>query len=251
MRRWTGIGFLIMLLSACKTDLYSNLQEAEANQMLALLKLRNIDAEKKLLKDGNVTIRVDSDQFVNAVELMRQNGLPRRQVITMEDLFPSGQLVTSPTQEQAKIMYIKEQQLEQMLRSMDGIINAQVSIADEGLKNGREPPRRSASVLVKYSPEHNFHAKETEIRSLTVNGIPNLSPDRVSVVLQAADYRYLPSEASHIGDQTEKSGGSLAWIQEHRLRLAIALGALASLAGLGCAALAWRNHFRTKREKAS
>ncbi|MGE8357613.1 MAG: EscJ/YscJ/HrcJ family type III secretion inner membrane ring protein, partial [Microvirgula sp.] len=77
-------------------------------------------------------------------------------------LFPSGQLVTSPAQEQAKILYLKEQLLEKMLRGMDGVVSAQVSIAESVGQHRREPPSLSASVFIKHSPEVNLANREAD-----------------------------------------------------------------------------------------
>ena len=187
---------LVLMLTACKIDLYNKLSEEEANQMLALLILRHIDAEKQAGKSGDITLKVEKDQFVNAVEILRQYGYPKRKTDTIADLFPSGQLVTSPAQEHAKMTYLKEQQLEKMLNSMDGVIQAQVSIA-EGMASDNaasEVPAPSAAVFIKYSPEANLTNREAEIKSLIHDGIPNLHPENISIVLQAADYRYLPKK---------------------------------------------------------
>ncbi|KVX77026.1 type III secretion system inner membrane ring lipoprotein SctJ [Burkholderia ubonensis] len=235
---WIIAGLLTFALAACKTELYSNLPETEANQMLALLMLRHIDADKQIIKDGAVTIRVESDQFVTAVELLRQNGLPARKMATMEEMFPSGQLVTSPAQEHAKIQFLKEQQLEKMLRSMDGVVNAQVSIAEAATQNRRDPDPPSAAVLVKYSPEYNFSARVPEIRSLIVTGVPNLVPERVSVVVQAADYRYPQPDAS--------PHGSAAQRDDMRLPVAGALSGLAVCVALAGAGYAWRRRARAR-----
>jgi type III secretion protein J len=237
--RWLVAGLLACALAGCKTELYSNLPEAEANQMLALLMLRHIDADKKVVKDGNVTIRVEPDQFVNAVELLRQNGLPARRIATMEEMFPSGQLVTSPAQEQAKIQFLKEQQLEKMLRAMDGVINAQVSIASGAAQDRRDPDPPSAAVFIKYSPEYNFAARVPEIRSLVVTGVPNLSPERVSVVVQAADYRYAAASAA--------APGLAGRFEDARLRVAAALAALAACAALAGAGFGWHRRRRMRR----
>ncbi|MBV4465822.1 type III secretion inner membrane ring lipoprotein SctJ [Pseudomonas sp. SWRI79] len=225
--RFGCMGVITLMLAGCKIDLYSELSEAEANQMLAMLLLRNIDAQKEVAKGGLVTIKVDKEQFVNAVELLRQNGLPRKKVATMEELFPSGQLVTSPAQEHAKITYLKEQQLEKMLRAMDGVIIAQVSIGEGTSQNPRETPKPSASVFIKYSPERNLLNRETDIKSLIYNSVPNLRTENISIVLQAADYRYQPlSEA----DMTaEDQNNRWTWLAQNRLLLALSLGALAVL----------------------
>ncbi|GAM52541.1 type III secretion bridge between inner and outermembrane lipoprotein [bacterium endosymbiont of Mortierella elongata FMR23-6] len=190
-------------------DLYKDLPEAEANQMIALLILRQIDADKQPAKGGQVTVRVDKTQFVNAVEWLRQNGLPSKTVATMNDLFPSGQLVTSPAQEQAKITYLKEQQLEKMLRSIEGVVYAQVSIAQNSSQNRHETPTLAASVFIQYSPEHNLNNREISIIGLIKNGVPNLQAENISLVLQPTDYRYLPSQPS----------GFLAWLGRSRLWL--------------------------------
>ncbi|MBT2869681.1 type III secretion inner membrane ring lipoprotein SctJ [Chromobacterium violaceum] len=182
-----------LLLTGCKSELYSKLDEAEANQMLALLMYNRIPAEKRTDKEG-VGLFVAEDRFVDAVEVLRQNGLPRRKAVGMQDLFPSGQLVSSPEQEEAKLNYLKSQQLEQMLSRMDGVIVAEVTVAQPRVRDGEEAPPASAAVLVKYSPEVNLPAREAEIRALVRDGIPRLPAERISLSLQRADYRYLPAQ---------------------------------------------------------
>ncbi|MGN7743875.1 type III secretion system inner membrane ring lipoprotein SctJ [Pseudomonas sp. 22526] len=218
------IGVLMLMLSGCKVELYSELSEADANQMLALLLLRNIDASKEIAKGGLVTIKVDKTQFINAVELLRQEGLPREKVATLENLFPSGQLVTSPVQEHAKILYLKEQQLEKMLQAMDGVISAHVSIGEGISQNPREPAKPSASVFIKYSPERNLLNSETAIKSLIFNSVPNLQTENISIVLQAADYRYQP-----LPEQPGPGTAPLTWLERNRLPLMLLLAALAVL----------------------
>lgn len=218
------IGVLVLMLSGCKVELYSELSEADANQMLALLLLRNIDASKEIIKGGLVTIKVDKTQFINAVELLRQEGLPGKKIATLEDLFPSGQLVTSPVQEHAKILYLKEQQLEKMLQAMDGVIIAQVSIGEGISQNPREVPKPSASVFIKYSPERNLLNRETAIKSLIFNSVPNLLSENISIVLQAADYRYQP-----LPEQPGPTDALNTWLDHNRLPLMFLLAALAVL----------------------
>jgi type III secretion protein J len=237
--RLVCITFLVVTLTGCKTDLYTNIPEGEANQMVALLMLRNIAVDKTPVKDGHVTIRVETNQFVNAVELMRQNGLPRRKGAGLEDLFPSGQLVTSPAQELAKITFLKEQQLEKMFQSMDGVVSAQVSIATETSDKRVELQYPSASVFIKYSPERNLSIHDAEIRSLVVNGTPSLSPDHVSIVLQPTNYRY-----KAIADNAaEQETGITAWLKRHRSTLGLILGTLGIITVCVLGAIAARQYY--------
>ena len=231
-RRLAGGLCLLLCLGGCKVDLYSGLVEDEANQMLALLMLRGIEADKDVTGGGDITIRVDKAQFVNAVEVLRQHGLPGKKTDSMEDLFPSGQLVTSPAQEQAKILYLKEQLLEKMLRGMEGVVSAQVSIAESAGQHRREPPTLSASVFIKHSPEVNLANREADIRHLVFNGIPNLQPEKISLLLQATSYRYQPRPP-----QPPEAAG---WLASRRPVLIALLAGLA--VALGALALWFRRH---------
>lgn len=225
----------LVLLAGCKIDLYNDLSEQEANEMLALLLLRDIPANKQILKGGVVSIKVDQDQFAEAVEVLRQYGLPRKNTASIEDLFPSGQLVTSPTQEQAKILFLKEQQLEAMLINMNGVIRAQVSVAQSTPPSRRDSPTLSASVLLKYSPDHNLSSREADVRALVQKGVPNLKAENISVVLESTEYRYRPQLQPD--PQIEEYSG---WLATFRIPLASALGVF-SVGSLALFALRRRN----------
>lgn len=209
---------LIPLLGGCKSDLYTKLDEVEANQMMALLIYNQIQVEKSSAKEG-ISLRVDKERFVDAVEVLRQNGLPRRRTVTMEDLFPSGQLVSSPEQEAAKLNYLKSQQIEKMLGIMDGVIDAEVSVAEprvvEGTHNragvGGLPDPTSVAVFIKYSPEVNLPVREAEIRALIKNGIPGLTPDRISLTLQRAEFRYQAPMTTPVNDSISLYGQLIPW----------------------------------------
>lgn len=232
---------LPLLLAACKTDLHSKLDEAEANQMMALLIYHHIPADKEARKEG-IALRVDDAQFVDAVEVLRQNGLPRAKTVTMQDLFPSGQLVSSPEQEAAKLTYLKAQQLEKMLASMEGVIAASVSVAAPRLRDGLDTPAdgnpTSAAIYLKYSPEVNLPAREADIRSLARDAIPDLRPERISVSLQRGEFRYMPQSAAAAPD----------W-KRQPLALTLAGSAVALLLAAG-AALAFALRAQRRKESA-
>lgn len=231
---------LPLLLAGCKIDLYSKLDEPEANQMMALLIYHSIPADKETRKDG-MTLRVEQSQFVDAVEVLRQNGLPHAKTVGMQDLFPSGQLVSSPEQEAAKLSYLKSQQLEKMLASMDGVITASVSVAtprlSDGIDGNNTDATTSAAVYLKYSPEVNLPAREAEIRNLTRDAIPGLRPERISITLQRAEFHY----------QQQAAPATPLWNNPQLLALGGAVAALVlTLAG----ALWWALRQRRRTESA-
>ncbi|MDR5612033.1 type III secretion system inner membrane ring lipoprotein SctJ [Candidatus Arsenophonus nilaparvatae] len=189
---------LVLFLTGCKVELYRNLPQDEANQMVALLMLNHIDVNSEIdSKTGKVTLQIEKDKFIDAVEILRQNGYPKTQYVGIEDLFPAGQLVSSPAQEEAKMRYLKEQQLERTLSSMDGVISARVSIAQSNNSEGNidnSTPEKSVAVYIKYSPEVNMSGVEAQIRNLIKNAISGLQSDKISLFLQPAEFRYQPQK---------------------------------------------------------
>ncbi|WP_299493707.1 type III secretion system inner membrane ring lipoprotein SctJ [uncultured Shewanella sp.] len=224
--KYIKLSFLLVLLfiSGCKMDLYRGLPQDEANQMLALLMLNDMDGEAELdQKTGTITLLINKEEFINAVELLRQNGYPKAHYTGIEELFPSGQLVTSPAQEKAKMNYFKEQQLERTLSSMKGVINARVSIADTVVENNNmEPIIKSASAYIKYSPEANLNNIESQIKSLIKNSIPQLEYANISLLMQAADYQYKPKKVV----EEEPSTSPQEWLFEYKYFILGLLGFL-------------------------
>lgn len=190
----------ILLLSACKIVLHRNLSENEANEILSLLLINKIDAEKKIIKSGDIDLMVEKRQFSDAVEILRQYGLPRAKIKTMQDIFPSGGLVSSPFEEHAKIAYLKEQQIQKMLNSLNGVIEAQVSVVQDINAGKEETALPSASIYIKYNAKENFSDREASIRNLVLRSVPNLRPEAISIVMEAADIRYQKSLSSLAGN---------------------------------------------------
>ena len=188
---------LVLALTGCKVELYSGLSQQDANQMIVLLTGSDISADKVQDKDGTLTLQVEKNDFVNAVNVLHQYGFPKRKYQSVNDVFPSGQLVTSPAEEAVKIDYLKEQNLEKMLADIDGVISAHVSIAQApGDNDSTTPVASSASVFIKYSPNVNLDGFVTQIKSLVHNSIPDLNYDAISVVLQPAQILLLKNPAA-------------------------------------------------------
>lgn len=182
-----------VLLAGCRVTLYSDLSEYEANQMLALLMANQIDAAKQKDKTDGLTLQIKKSQFVQAVEILRQNGYPRSKYASVMDVFPSNQLITSPEQERAKMNFLKEQQIEAMLMNIDGVIVARVSIGSVPPDNlGLETIKPTISVFVKYSPATNLSTWQGQIRDLVRQGVPGIKDDSISVVMVPATHRYTP-----------------------------------------------------------
>lgn len=175
---------MFFLLAACKVDLYTELSQEQANEMVALLLQNNISAEKVVAKGGLVNLMVDENQFAAAVNLLKVNGYPKNTFATSEQLFQDSGMVSSPTEEWAKFTYARSQEVAQTISQIDGVILARVHIAvpkkvsviDKAL-----PP--SASVLIKYDPAYDLQSLAPHIKKLVMRSIEGLEYDQVSLVM--------------------------------------------------------------------
>ncbi|VVD99987.1 EscJ/YscJ/HrcJ family type III secretion inner membrane ring protein [Pandoraea aquatica] len=229
------VGLLLLMLVGCKVELHRALSETEANQMLALLLVSGLQADKRADTTG-MTVRIERSDFVRGVEVLRQHGLPRQKRASVEDVFPPGQLVSSPVQEQAKLIFLKEQRLERMLAALDGVMVAEVSIAQVPTDSaGRATLPPGVAVFVKYSPEINMTQRMTDIRSLVHDSVPGVSPERISIVLQPADYR-LPRAAIEAAAVPANGDGEMSW----RPWLGWGMFATAAMVLAVAGAMAWR-----------
>lgn len=205
MTRFKGVSVaVLLLLAACgQSELYSDLSEQQANEMVAVLRNGGIDADKKALDGGKWSIGAPNDSFSRAVEILHANGYPKDRFDTMGDLFKKEGFVSSPLEERARLNYGLTQELSNTISHIDGVVEARVHLAmpaPDPLAEEQKPS--SASVFVKHRPGMDLQRQTGQIKALVVNAIEGLSYDRVSVVFFAAQPLPTPhtSTAARIGD---------------------------------------------------
>lgn len=180
-----GMALLVMmlLLQACDTDLYTNLDEREANVIVATLERNGIPAGRQAQDGGQMTVTVDEDRFAEAVEILDRAGLPEQKFANMGEVFQGNGLVSSPVQERAQMIYALSQELSHTVSQIDGVLSARVHVVlpDNDLLQQNSTPS-SASVFVRYTPSLDIDPLIPQIKTLVANGIAGLSYDKVSVV---------------------------------------------------------------------
>jgi type III secretion protein J len=181
------LGFVLgtaLLLSACQNDLYSGLNEEDANEMLALLMHDGLSAAKVRAKDGTTSVMIDTAQFATAVDVLKAHGLPRTKFASMNDVFQPSGLVASPVQEQARYIWAIGQELSKTVSQIDGVLTARVQVVppDNDLMK-RETTPSSASVFIRYDEGSQVSALVAQIKSLVVNSVQGLTYDKVSLIL--------------------------------------------------------------------
>jgi type III secretion protein J len=174
-----------LLLGACNSqNLYSNLSEAQANDMVAVLLDAGIDASKAPGEKEQWQVSVSQNQFARAVEVLKSNGFPRKEYDTLGSVFKKEGFASSPLEERARLNYGMSQELSNSIRNIDGVIEARVHLTmPEPDPLSKEVKPASASVFVKYRPGFNLQSETGAIKSLVTNAVEGLTYDRVSVIM--------------------------------------------------------------------
>jgi len=178
---------LCLALAGCKVDLYSNLTEREANEMLAALTSESIPAEKEAAEGGQWQLKVDESRLPAALDVLRSQGLPHDRYASMGDVFQKQGLVSTPSEERMRYIYAVSQELSQTLRTIDGVVAARVHVvipANDPLSDKIKPS--SAAVFIKYRPDVDLRLLAPTVKEMVAHSIEGLTHDQVSLSLVEA-----------------------------------------------------------------
>ncbi len=176
-----------LLLSGCsQQEVYGDLNEAHANELVAALADAGIASEKAKV-DEKWSVAVDQGDFARAVETLRAAGLPRENYDSLGSVFKKEGFTSTPLEERARLVYGLSQELSRTISEIDGVVQARVHLTmPEPDPLSREAKPSAASVFVKYRSGFDLRSQTGAIKSLVTNGIEGLSYDRVSVVMVPA-----------------------------------------------------------------
>lgn len=179
----TAAAACVLVLAGCKSEVYQGLSENQANAMMAVLLKNGIVPEKTSTKTG-YTLAVESDQVVQTLELMRENNLPRSDFESMGQIFSAKGMISSSTEEQARLTYALSQELSDTFSRIDGVLTARVHVVlgHQDLASGRSTPA-SAAVFLRHTPDSQAPRLVARIKELTANSVSGLKKEDVSVML--------------------------------------------------------------------
>ncbi|MFC4293082.1 type III secretion system inner membrane ring lipoprotein SctJ [Sphingorhabdus arenilitoris] len=216
----------ILFLAACSEQkLQSNLNEQDANEIIAVLNENGVSAGKTAADEGKWDITVGDGDFAKSVALLQARGLPRTQSDTLCSAFQPSGFGETPLSQQARLVCATQNDIARTITEIDGVVSARVQLGmpEPNASTGEVKPT-TASVLVKYRSGFDVRQHTSGVKTLVANGVDGLAPDNVSVMMVAAASGP-PAAAKADG----ANGGSL-------LRI---FAILAALALLGLALKAW------------
>ena len=183
----TGRVLLIVLLclwlTACQTELYQNLPEQTANELLSALLERGIAAEKVSQGKNGFAVTVDKEEQLRALEILRDLGLPKPAYEGLGVVFRKEGMMSTPLEEKARFSYALSQELSASCARLDGVVSARVHVVlrEKDLLTGAVTPA-SAAVMLRHTPDAPVDRYIPQIRSLVVQAVPDVEPERVSVL---------------------------------------------------------------------
>jgi len=194
----------ILLLSGCENSrvIVNNVDEREANEIIVFLASKGINAQKiaapmavGVAAQNNTpkySLSVSEKDMNEAMAILNQNGLPRKQGTNLLELFAKQCLMTTDKEESIRYQAGLEQQIANTIRKIDGVIDAEVQLAfpessgaaTTGATAQAPLQRVTAAVYVKHQgivDDPNSHLV-SKIKRLVAGSVNGLDINDVTVI---------------------------------------------------------------------
>jgi type III secretion protein J len=193
---------MALFLSGCESNkaIVNNLDEREANEIIVFLASKGIESEKIQMSSsapggGGETIKyslaVKPSQATEAMAILNQNGLPRIKGTNLLDLFAKAGLMTSEKEETIRYQAGLAEQLANMIRKIDGVIDADVQLSFPAAEataatgiTAAAPQKITAAIYVKHQgvlDDPNSHLV-IKIKRLIAGSVSGLDINDVAVI---------------------------------------------------------------------
>ena len=180
---------LALLLAGCgMQDLYTQLSEQQANEMVAVLRNAGLSADKELREGQTFAVLARESQFAKAIAVLHASGYPHASFDSMGQVFKKEGFVSSPLEERARLIHAQSQEIANTIAHIDGVVLARVHLAlPEKDPLADKPHPAAASVFIKHRAGKDLSGSVGQIKALVVNGVEGLPYDNVTVALFPAE----------------------------------------------------------------
>jgi type III secretion protein J len=242
--RWLPLLFACLTtLSACSSDvnILTVTSESDANEVMSSLLNNGITPSRSTTKTG-IVIAVPSSDMANALEVLRQAGLPRERFEGLGKTFQKEGMISSPVEERALYVHALSQELANTLSKIDGVVVARVHLVlPEPAGVDRVATPAKAGVFIKYHADQPLDAVLPQLRTMITHAIPGLTADNVSVALVPATTGKEPVKPTPGKDIL---GVTVAPESVAKMEFIIGGLLLAALVSIGAGGLFWWRHGR-------
>lgn len=182
-----GLALLLTcgLLAACQTTLLNDLDEQEANEVLACLAGQGITSSKHAEGKGVFSVQVADRDLPRAWQGLRQHGLPRPRHQGFRQVFAKRGLVPGRLEQQALYLSALQEEIAQTLEAAGGVVTARVHITfqQSNRRQRSQPLATAAAVLLEVSNERQkAELSEKQVKEIVSHAVAGLTAEQVSVV---------------------------------------------------------------------
>lgn len=222
---------MTLALSGCSQVMFSKVSEQDANEMIAVLGTAGVRASKSDAGDSSWKLEVASGDFAQAVLVLKEHGLPRPVYASIGQVFKREGLVSTPMEERVRFIYAQQQELENTLSRLPGVVVARVHVVtpqNDPLATTVKPS--SASVVLIHRHGADLQSSVPQIKALVGHSIEGLSHEAVSMSLFPAKEMRMAVATDEGRDPWFAPGGDVLRGMS-MLALAFAMGIAVTLLG--------------------
>lgn len=185
LSKFSLVLMVLVALTGCKEQLYSQMSEDEANEMLVTLLKRGVDAQKVSAGKTGFNIMVEREDMVRSLEIIKEHSLPREQFQSLGTVFSGQGMIASQTEEQARLGYAISEELANTFSKIDGVLNARVHVVlvhHDQASGLTTPP--SAAVFIRHTKDSPVSGMIAGIKDTAAKAVPGLNIDNVAVMTE-------------------------------------------------------------------
>lgn len=174
------VGVAMLLLAGCgSSPVADDLDQREANQIVAVLRDNGIDAttEKGRGAKGRYSVQVASSSFGESVSLLSKLGLPGEKRASFSELMaPHGLLPSSQEVEDLRLDRAMASEVEDLLEGHPAVALASVVVRSHSLPGGGIP-----SVSIVIQKKRGVDVSPQQIREVVARAVPGVKGEDVLI----------------------------------------------------------------------
>ena len=186
MKKMALIALGGILLAGCDKEvaLHSQLEERQANLVMATLLDGGISCHKTPGDEGMWNVMIPESRFAEAANLLEQKGLPRRAYQGVAEVFKKTGMVSSPSEERIRFMDALAQDLSRTISGIDGVVDARVHVVlPENDPFAKNTLPSSAAVAIRSRWNADITDLVPSIKNLVKNSIEGLKYEKIAVTV--------------------------------------------------------------------
>lgn len=197
MKNKIGTLLLLSLMAGCKqVDLFHNLQEIEAGEIMVTLQQNSIEAVKEKEMNGQDVswkITVGEKDVPRARQILVSNNLPREKALGLSGVYKEKGLIPTPDEQKARFLLALKGEIINSLLKIPGVVDADVvlNVPHDSEFADLDPVKKrpTASVVVRTKNEELVAQTVTEskMQRFVANTVPNMDPNDVAVIVTRSD----------------------------------------------------------------